>query len=253
MAEKRMFSKKIIDTDWFMDMPSSTQNLYFHLSMRADDDGFVANPKRIIKLIGATEDDYKILIGKKFVIPFESGICVITDWRINNYLRADRYTETMYQEEKNQLLLDENAHETGEQLINYVVAKYGASGVETIEVEINSEEEDMIDLFSKACGFRYCLDYQIYKLNKKYFNPAASKNCLFRPFKSDDAKAVSALYNENILPYYKFPLSKKTKEFEDSLFSGLSKHAVFKYILEDKKRPAARYLVPKGYCRHYSA
>lgn len=107
MAEKRMFSKKIIDTDWFMDMPASTQNLYFHLSMRADDDGFVASPKRIIKLIGATEDDYKILIAKKFVIPFESGVCVITDWRINNYLRNDRYTETIYKEEKDSLVLDE--------------------------------------------------------------------------------------------------------------------------------------------------
>lgn len=108
MAEKRMFSKKIIDTDWFMDMPASTQNLYFHLSMRADDDGFVSSPKRIIKLIGATEDDYKILIGKKFIIPFESGVCVIKDWRINNYLRNDRYTETIYQEEKSQLLVKDN-------------------------------------------------------------------------------------------------------------------------------------------------
>lgn len=108
MAEKRMFSKKIIDTDWFMDMPASTQNLYFHLSMRADDDGFVASPKRIIKLIGATEDDYKILIAKKFVIPFETGICVISDWRINNYLRTDRYTETTYKDEKNMLTLNEN-------------------------------------------------------------------------------------------------------------------------------------------------
>lgn len=107
MAEKRMFSKKIIDTDWFMDMPASTQNLYFHLSMRADDDGFVASPKRIIKLIGATEDDYKILIAKKFIIPFDSGICVISDWRINNYLRNDRYTETVYKEEKQSLVLDE--------------------------------------------------------------------------------------------------------------------------------------------------
>lgn len=107
MAEKRMFSKKIIDTDWFMDMPATTQNLYFHLSMRADDDGFVASPKRIIKLIGATEDDYRILIGKKFVIPFESGICVITDWRINNYLRCDRYTETIYKDEKASLIQDE--------------------------------------------------------------------------------------------------------------------------------------------------
>lgn len=108
MAEKRMFSKKIIDTDWFMDMPASAQNLYFHLSMRADDDGFVASPKRIIKLIGATEDDYKILIAKKFVIPFETGICVISDWRINNYLRTDRYTETTYKDEKNMLTLNEN-------------------------------------------------------------------------------------------------------------------------------------------------
>ena len=133
------------------------------------------------------------------------------------------------------LLLDENAYETGEQLINYVVAKYGASGVETIEVEIKSDEEDMIDLFSKACGFRYCLDYQIYKLNKDYFkNPDSPKNCFFRPFKPVDAKAVSELYNENILPYYKFPLSKIPKEFEDSVFTGLSKHTVFKYILEDK-------------------
>lgn len=107
MAEKRMFSKKIIDTDWFMDMPASTQNLYFHLSMRADDDGFVSSPKRIIKLIGATEDDYKILIAKKFIIPFESGICVITDWRINNYLRNDRYTETIYKKERDSLVLDE--------------------------------------------------------------------------------------------------------------------------------------------------
>lgn len=108
MAEKRMFSKKIIDTDWFMDMPASTQNLYFHLSMRADDDGFVASPKRIIKLIGASEDDYKVLVIKKFVIPFDSGICVIKDWRINNYLRNDRYTETIYKQEKNNLIVNEN-------------------------------------------------------------------------------------------------------------------------------------------------
>lgn len=108
MAEKRMFSKKIIDTDWFMDMPASSQNLYFHLSMRADDDGFVASPKRIIKLIGATDDDYRILISKKFILPFDSGICVIRDWRINNYLRNDRYNETQYKEEKKLLTLDEN-------------------------------------------------------------------------------------------------------------------------------------------------
>jgi len=108
MAEKRMFSKKIIDTDWFMDMPQSSQNLYFHLSMRADDDGFVSSPQRIIKMVGANNDDYKLLIGKKFIIPFESGVCVIKDWRINNYLRSDRYTETQYLLEKSQLDILEN-------------------------------------------------------------------------------------------------------------------------------------------------
>lgn len=114
MAEKRMFSKKIIDTDWFMDMPATTQNLYFHLSMRADDDGFVASPKRIIKLVGASEDDYKLLIAKAFVIPFESGVCVITDWRINNYLRSDRYTSTIYTEEKEKLIInDKGKYELG--------------------------------------------------------------------------------------------------------------------------------------------
>ena len=108
MAEKRMFSKKIIDTDWFMDMPATTQNLYFHLSMRADDDGFVASPKRIVALIGASLDDYKLLVTKKFIIPFESGICVIKDWRVNNYLRNDRHTDTIYKEEFKRLTLNEN-------------------------------------------------------------------------------------------------------------------------------------------------
>jgi len=108
MARKRMFDMEIVDTDLFLDMPQSTQNLYFHLGMRADDDGFVSNPKKIIKIIGANEDDLKLLFLKKFVIPFESGICVITHWKLNNYLRKDRYTETIYKEEKKLLVEDEN-------------------------------------------------------------------------------------------------------------------------------------------------
>ncbi|MGF3066985.1 replisome organizer [Facklamia sp. P12950] len=103
MAGKRMFSLKIIDSDLFLDMPLSSQCLYFHLSMRSDDDGFVDNPKKIIKIIGANDDDLKILITKGFVIIFEKGIIVITHWKINNYIRKDRYKPTMYVEEKEQL------------------------------------------------------------------------------------------------------------------------------------------------------
>lgn len=108
MAERRMFAKTIIDSDAFLDMPLSTQALYFHLSMRADDDGFINNPKRIQRVIGAADDDLKVLIAKNFIIPFETGIVVIKHWRIHNYLRNDRYTETVYKEEKEQLMLKEN-------------------------------------------------------------------------------------------------------------------------------------------------
>lgn len=108
MAERRMFAKTIIDSDAFIDMPLSSQALYFHLSMRADDDGFVNNPKRIQKMIGASDDDMRVLVSKRFLIPFESGIVVIKHWRIHNYIQNDRYKETVYIEEKNLLKVKDN-------------------------------------------------------------------------------------------------------------------------------------------------
>lgn len=108
MAQRRMFAKTIIDSDAFLDMPHSTQLLYFHLSMRADDDGFINNPKNIMRMIGCKDDDFKILLTKKFVLPFESGVVVIKHWQIHNYIQKDRYTETKYKEEKAMLQLDEN-------------------------------------------------------------------------------------------------------------------------------------------------
>lgn len=99
VAERRMFSKTIIDSDLFLDMSLSTQALYFHLSMRADDDGFVNNPKKVQRMIGAGDDELKMLIAKQFIIPFESGICVIKHWRIHNFIRNDRYKQTLYTDE----------------------------------------------------------------------------------------------------------------------------------------------------------
>ena len=100
MAERRMFSKTIIDSDMFLDMPLSTQALYFHLSMRADDEGFINNPKKIQRMIGASDDDMKVLIAKQFIIPFDSGIVVIKHWRIHNYIQKDRFKPTIYENEK---------------------------------------------------------------------------------------------------------------------------------------------------------
>ena len=108
MAERRMFAKTIIDSDSFLDMPLSAQALYFHLSMRADDDGFVNNPKKIQRMIGASDDDCKLLIMKQYVLTFESGVIVIRHWKIHNYIQKDRYKETVYMEEKERLALDQN-------------------------------------------------------------------------------------------------------------------------------------------------
>lgn len=107
MAERRMFAKSIIDSDLFLDMPATTQMLYFHFAMRADDDGFINNPKRIMRMIGSSDDDMKILISKQFVIPFDSGIVVIRHWRMHNYIRSDRYKPSIHKE-KQQLKFDED-------------------------------------------------------------------------------------------------------------------------------------------------
>ena len=110
MAERRMFAKTIVLSDAFLDMPLTARCLYFTFGMLADDDGFINSPKSIIRQCGASEDDLKILIMKKFVIPFDSGIIVIKHWRINNYLRNDRYKETVYTEEKEALTVDETGN-----------------------------------------------------------------------------------------------------------------------------------------------
>ena len=108
MAEKRMFSKIIIDSDCFLDMPLSTQALYFHLSMRADDEGFINSPKKIQRAVGCTDDDLRLLIAKSCIIPFESGVIVVKHWKIHNTLRKDRTKATIYIDEKSMLQTDEN-------------------------------------------------------------------------------------------------------------------------------------------------
>lgn len=108
MAERRMFAKSIIDSDMFLDMPLSTQALYFHLSMRADDEGFINNPKRIMRTVGCNEDDMRLLITKQYIIPFDSGIVVIKHWRIHNYIQSDRKKNTNFVDEMEQLQVEKN-------------------------------------------------------------------------------------------------------------------------------------------------
>lgn len=106
MARRRMFEILFVDADAFLDMPATTQLLYFHLAMRADDDGFIHNPKSVMRSCGGTDDDLRILIAKKYLIAFDSGIVVIKHWKIHNQIPKDRYKETHYKEEKAMLSLD---------------------------------------------------------------------------------------------------------------------------------------------------
>ena len=146
-----MFAKTIIDSDAFLDMPASTQLLYFHLSMRADDDGFINKPKSIMRSCGGNDDDMKLLIAKKFIIPFESGIVVIKHWKIHNLIAKDRYTETKYKEEKATLMLDENnAYTNCIQDVNKMetqvsIGKVSQGKSRLVEVSGNVDEENSTD------------------------------------------------------------------------------------------------------------
>ena len=177
MAEKRMFTQKIIDSDAFLDMPLSSQALYFHLNMRADDDGFVNNPRRIQRTIGASDDDLKLLCAKRFVIGFESGVIVIKHWRMHNTLRKDRYNPTQYQEElalldvKDNNAYTEKAYELPEPDVEVVATAWQPNGnhlatqyrgVENSIVESSREKwssdssespscQQIIDLYNSIC------------------------------------------------------------------------------------------------------
>jgi len=144
MAERRMFAKTIIDSDAFLDMPLSTQALYFHLSMRADDDGFINNPRKIQRMVGASEDDFKVLIMKNFIIPFESGIVVIKHWKIHNYIRNDRYKETVYQEEKLLLETKENKAYTLGIPNAYQMETQNSIGKDSID-KVSIVEDSLVD------------------------------------------------------------------------------------------------------------
>lgn len=168
MAERRMISKKITDTDAFLDMPLTTQALYFHFLQNADDDGFVGNPNSIMRKVGASKNDYDLLMVKRFIIVFDSGICVIKHWRIHNYIQKDRYVPTTFIKEKAQLETEENgAYTECIQNVSNLYAQYSIGkdsivedsiGKDSIEGEraptrepVHSKAQAIVDLFNGLC------------------------------------------------------------------------------------------------------
>ena len=173
-----MFAKTIIDSDLFLDMPSSTQCLYFHLSMRADDDGFINNPKKIQRMVGSGDDDLKLLIAKNFIIPFESGVVVIKHWKIHNYIQKDRYKETLYKDEKLQLSTGKNKE--------YILGIPNDNNMDTKCIHDVSNSETQVRLGKVRLG--------------KYSLPTEEKDVskLVDNSKSEKLSSMSRLYQENI-------------------------------------------------------
>lgn len=185
-----MFSKTIVDSDAFLDMPMSTQCLYFHLNMRADDDGFVNNPKRIQRMVGAADDDLKLLIAKSFILTFESGVIVIKHWRMNNYLRNDRYKPTAYQDEKNQLILKENNaysyidNDVGIPMVNQMPTN-GKPSIGKVSIGKVSIDKDIIYIVEQIINYLNSKTGKSFKKNVKK-NQAVIKARLKEGYQLDD-------------------------------------------------------------------
>ena len=152
MAQKRMFSLSVVDTDNFLDMPLSSRLLYYELGMRADDDGFVANWKKILAFTGLKEDDLKVLIAKQYVIPFDSGVIVIRHWRMNNYLQNDRTKPTIYQEELNKLNFDNGEY-------NLITSDY----IDEHNYYLSLDYKDKRKVAYENSELPYSFDYKIRK------------------------------------------------------------------------------------------
>ena len=191
MAQRRMFSKKIVETDYFMEMSPTAKLLYFYLNMGADDDGFVGNPKMIKIVSGATDDDFKILVAKQFIILFESGVIVVKDWRIHNYIQKDRYNKTQYTDEKSQLIIEENGTYTkciqdGYSLDTQVRLGKDRLGKDSID--------NMSDKSDEVIPYSEIIEYLNEKTGRSFRNVDANKKLIKARwndgYKLDDFKTV---------------------------------------------------------------
>lgn len=210
MAERRMFAKTIIDSDAFLDMPLSSQALYFHLSMRADDDGFINNPKKIQRMIGASDDDIRLLEAKRFIISFDSGVIVIKHWKIHNYIQKDRYKPTLYSEEKSLLnckvnkaysVADDEYKQNGYNLDTQV--SLGKSRLANTNMSISDEilEGDFEEIESKKPGKKQ-LENDFELLWKLYPNKKGKKKA-FESYKRAIKKGVTNKAIQNGIVAYK--------------------------------------------------
>lgn len=202
MGERRMFSKSVVESDAFLDMPLTTQALYFHLGMYADDDGFLNNARRIQRITGCADDDLNLLLAKGFIIPFESGICVIRHWRIHNRIRADRYKPTLYSQEK--ALLEMDAQK------GYVLS-------DIVGIPIDNQTDTIGIPDCNQMGAKWDTQVKLSKVSNIYSAPEdaqESKNEEKQQV-NDEKKALEQAREDFEIIYKLYPKKKgKTKAFE---------------------------------------
>ena len=184
-----MFSLSVVDTDTFLEMPLSSRLLYYELGMRADDDGFVANWKKILAFTGLKEDDLKVLIAKQFIIPFDSGVIVIKHWRINNFLRKDRHNETKFQKELSMLGTNESQE--------YVWLTNGQPSIDKIRLDKNRLDNNTFQKPTLEEVKEYC-DERNNNVNPEHFiDFYESKNWMIGKNKMKDWKACVRTWEKN--------------------------------------------------------
>lgn len=197
MAQKRMFDKRITDSDKFTDLPNSSKALYFMAGMSADDRGFF-QPRRLQKMNGFTDDDFKVLIAKRYFIPFESGVMVITDWNKNNYLDKNRITETEYIKELNLLKLINERYE-----LSNVKQMFNQNSIEENSIEENSivyDDEDIYTYYQNNIGSLTPRQYEIISNYQNEFNDEIIKEAINR---ASDNNGKTFKYVEGILKSWK--------------------------------------------------
>lgn len=196
MAQRRMFSRKITETDRFLEMPLSSQALYFHLNMGADDEGFIDKAKTIQRTIGASDDDMKLLIAKGFLIPFDSGVVVIRHWRIHNYIRSDRFQSTLHQDEKTQLEYDHSKTAMLKPLENVIPNGYQMDTQDRVSKV--SLDEGSLTTYPKEpdnIPYKEIIDYLNSKTGKNYRDNVQKNRSLIKArwsegYRLDDFKQV---------------------------------------------------------------
>lgn len=241
MAERRMFSKQIIDSDAFLDMGLSTQALYFHLSMRADDEGFIDNPKKVMRMIGAQQNELEMLLAKRYLLGFESGVVVIKHWKIHNYIQNDRFKETLYKEEKQLLTEKENRIYTDRLDTNWIQDGYADKiRIDKIRIDKRKVSKDSKPVKHKYGEYKNVLlsDPEYNKLSEEWGIPERDR--MIGIF-SEGLELKGYRYKSHYLALIKWKksdkVSNKLDTFDINTCSDEARIKYYKFITQNDRDP----------------